>query len=100
MLSLRHARSNDLGNTQSAETIDCDDIAHLGRWRLDKWNGNGVALADIVDQYRDIKIAREGFQRFEISILVPGEVHWKCLGFHGIFSLQFLADSIKLRCSA
>lgn len=60
-----------------------------------------MAEPDIVDQNGDIQILGEGFQSFEIRVLVLGKVHRESLGLGGgIGSLDLGGQGIKFRLRA
>lgn len=92
-LSLLQNRSDDLGNSESANAVDGDNVLKLLLGGLEERNGDAVTLANVVDENTNIKTRNKLAQTLVVGIVVLGEVHVKDL------DLQTLSRVLLLNLS-
>lgn len=74
-LSLLKDRSDDLGNSESTNAVDGDNVLKLLLGGLEERNGDAVTLANVVDENTNIKTRNQLAQTLVVGIVVLGKVH-------------------------
>jgi hypothetical protein len=70
-----HDRSDSLGNAESTNAVDGDNVLELLLVGLEERNGDAMALADVVDENTNIQTVDKLAEALVIGIAVLGEVH-------------------------
>jgi hypothetical protein len=74
-LARHHSGGDELRDTKRSHAVDHDDVVHLLLGCLDKWHGDAVTQAHIVDQYADVQAVNELLHVVVVGVLVLRKVH-------------------------
>lgn len=81
--------------------VDGNDVVHFVFGGFVKGDGDTVALADVVDQNRNIETVDKAFELLVVRVLVLSKVHCQDLGLNSwVFGFDFVGERDQFRFGA